>query len=65
MERPKRGLRSAGSIVAKIPEFIVHRQSDPGAVCCLLKDHEIAVQACPIGDRTTALNRSQPGGADL
>ena len=44
----------------KIPELVLHRQSDPGAICSLMKDQEIAEQACAITDRATGLITPYP-----
>src|SRR5262249_12315753 len=48
----ERRLRDAGDIVTEMVELVVHRQPDAGAVCRLLKNKEIAVQASSVGDRT-------------
>src|SRR5215471_6649368 len=45
MESPERRLKSAGGSVVKIPELVLDRQSDPGAICCLMKDQKIGEQA--------------------
>jgi hypothetical protein len=60
MERPKRRLRSAGGIVVEMVELVVHRQPDSGAISCLLKDQEIAEQACLIANRTAGLIATNP-----
>jgi hypothetical protein len=60
MELAKRRLRSADGIVAEAVEFIIHRQSDSAAVCCLLKDPQITEEASAIAHRTTSLISPNP-----
>src|SRR5215471_16465029 len=55
MKRPQRRLKNAGGIAAEVPELIVNRQSNAGAIRGLLKDQEIAEQSYAISDRTAGL----------